>query len=221
MNDLAAAFLWSVGLLFGSAAIGVTIDALLPWNIGSSIAVLLLFAGLGFAQRWHISATVENSPGCSPVNLHVRKRGFVTKTIGHWWNPLHIGSKVSHHSLVGGRYTYDTNEIDLNLPVIAKMADTANFPPDTIEEAVVDVLEHEAIHSAIHTNAEPIYEQLEQTFRNRFREASPVEKTKLYGLSLPYHWGSNLWEEAAIEALQARRRSIRKFSWSSQSEGDT
>ncbi len=189
----------------------MAVDSILPWNLGVSVSLLLMFAGMGFHKRWNISNIVENRPGSSPVTFHITKRRFVNRTVGRWWSPLYIGSKLSHHSLVGGRYTYANNEIDINLPVVAKMAENDGFPSVTLEEAVIDVVEHEAIHSAIHSHAEPIYQQLEQVFRNQFRDASLAEKAKMYLLSLPYHWGSNNWEEYAIEQLQDQRRALRDF----------
>lgn len=211
MNDLSKAFLWSNTILFGSAAVGMVVDAVVPWNVGTAVGVTLMFAGLGFTQRWNISNHVEDNPETSPVNLHLTKKGFVSQTIGRWWNPLHIGSKLSHHSLVGGRYTWSTNEIDINLPVVVSMAEQDSFPPDTVEEAATDVIEHEAIHCAIHTNAESIYTGIEQAFRDRFRNASILSKAKLYLGSIQYHFGGSPAEEPMIERLQAERRELTTF----------
>ncbi len=202
--------------LIAATITGVTIDAILPWNLGIGMlfSIITFLASTGFFPQWYLSGGdwTQNTK-FADIHLHLKRRHFVTAAIGRWYVPHGIATKLGDMYRCGGRYVWKSGDIHLNLPVISSWGLNDNqtmreLDVGTVDSAVESVIEHEAIHSAIHSCSGDIYNEVRDEFRSKFRQSGLLGKAQIFLKSAPFHSAVGGNEEWAVDTLQRSAREI-------------
>lgn len=190
------------------------LDSLLSIFIG-----VTFFAFIGFLNRKNLSASASEAfSGFADTKFYLSKWRFACNSFGHsWYNPKGIGTKLIQMYGAGACYSSSDGDIHINLPKIQrhqeKDGDWRGFNPDSVDEAVEYILEHESLHSAIAEHIDEEYEKQEAQFTEKWNTSSRLEKIKIFYSSLRHGFGTRIpWdEEWVIKQVQDAKQSNREI----------
>lgn len=174
---------------------------------------------IGFWNRKNLSESApEVFNGFPDTKFYLSKWKFACNSLGDsWYNPRGIITKLFAMYATGGRYSSADGDVYINLPAInrAQMKGRGwrGFDPDTVDEAVEYILEHEALHSAIGEHIDEEYEKQETEFKEKWSSSSWLEKVKIFYSCLRYGFSGGVpWdEEWIIKQVQDAKRSNREI----------
>lgn len=191
------------------------IDGLIP-----AFLLLTLHSYIGFKNRSNLSKHPAAHPSGRPrLKPYLSSWKFACQIHGDsWYNPKGILSKLLEMRRCGGAYRWEDGDIYLNLPAIYREFQKGScfgrdYETDSVDELVEYVIEHEALHSAIRNHAGVEYQREEDEFKQEWRTAGRLEKTKMFFFSVKYGFGGGLpWnEEWVVEQVQDAKRVNREL----------
>jgi hypothetical protein len=119
MDDSTKAVLYPMGLFVGAVVVDSLISQNLPWNLTSPLSIIVFFASIGFFQKWFLSGDRwRQETSFANVHLYLKRRHFITGTMGRWYLPPGIGSKLFGLFTYGGMYSGDDGDMHFNLATI-------------------------------------------------------------------------------------------------------
>lgn len=153
--------------------------------IAYAVFCYLFLCMINFAGHWNFEPPhAEAGDTFAEVHLFLKRRDFVSAVYGRRWVPQGLLSKLMAAYTCLGLYRWKDGNIYLNLPAVSSSIRRLTWLSDidtskTDCEHVCDVIEHEALHSAISSCSDAVFEAPRRQVRSRFREVGLVRKTKM------------------------------------------
>lgn len=173
--------------------------------------ILAVWVVLGLIQTLYIESwNHEDSEGSPEYEFFVSKKDYALNSDNiPIYNPFGLFHAFMQY-FGYGIYRIQENKISINLSAIysSYMKHYVHLQPETVQESVIQVIEHETLHSAIKNNIKQDRETAQALRSQRWKNASWLDKASILKHRLSHISPSRMWEEEdAVRAVIRKHHS--------------